>query len=244
MTQGRLFNHAPRKIVVVGHYGSGKTEFSVSLAMMLASENAGKTALIDLDIINPYFRSREQRYMLEGAGICVYGSTYDTEITAEIPALGASVRAPLEDPDCRVIVDVGGNDAGALVLKQFTKYFISDTAVVAVINAKRPGTDTALGAVEHIAAIESATGLTVTGIVNNTHLLDETTADTISKGYDLCMQVCSVTGKEFLFSCFPSGKINPNDICNPGGKILPLGLYMRPTWLIDKKHKEKIHGKI
>ena len=231
VTQMRFFDCAPRKIVVVGHYGSGKTEFSVSLAMTLASKNAGKLALIDLDIINPYFRSREQRAMLEGAGVCVYGSTYDSEITAELPALGASVRAPLEDSACRVIVDVGGNDAGALVLKQFSKYFISDTAVFAIINANRPHTDTVDGAIDHVLAIEAATGLVVTGIVNNTHLLGETTVSTIAKGYDLCMQVCDATGKDFWCNCFPKDKVNPDDISKLGGKSFPLGLYMRPTWL-------------
>lgn len=231
VTQLRFLNHAPRKTVVVGHYGSGKTEFSVSLAMALASISTGKLALIDLDIINPYFRSREQRDMLEGAGICVHGSTYDSEITAEIPALGVSVRGPLEDSECRVIVDVGGNDAGALVLKQFSKYFISDTATVAVINANRPDTSTVDGTIEHITAIESATGLNITGIINNTHLLNETTASSILKGYELCMQVCNIIGKEFWCSCYPKDIIDPKEISDLGGEIFPLGLYMRPTWL-------------
>ena len=231
MTELRFFSRMPRKVIVVGHYGSGKTEFSVSLAMMLAANGASKLALVDLDIINPYFRSREQRDMLEGAGVCVYGSTYDHEITAEIPALGASVRAPLEDDDCRVIVDVGGNDAGALVLKQFSKYFTADTEAIAVINANRPSTNTVIGAIDHIAAIEAATGLMITGIVNNTHLLKDTNISTILKGYELCMQVCTETGKAFCCSCYPAGIVDRSDILDLDGDFFPLGLYMRPTWL-------------
>ena len=118
-----------RILIITGHYGSGKTEFAVSYALLTARSGARaypKTALIDLDIANPYFRSRERRDMLEAAGIGVYGSLYKTEITAELPALSATVRTPLEDEDCFVIVDAGGNDSGALVLNQFKKYFTPD----------------------------------------------------------------------------------------------------------------------
>ena len=124
MTDERFFERTGRKIIITGHYGSGKTEFAVSLALLLAARNIGKLALIDLDIVNPYFRSRERRELLNGAGIPVYGSIFEQEVTAELPALSASLRAPLEDAQCRVIIDAGGNDSGALVLNQFTKYFL------------------------------------------------------------------------------------------------------------------------
>jgi energy-coupling factor transporter ATP-binding protein EcfA2 len=94
----RPFNK--RILLVTGHYGSGKTEFAVSLALLTARQDGRpypKTALVDLDIANPYFRSRERRDLLEASGIGVYGSLYKTEITAELPALAANVRAPLED---------------------------------------------------------------------------------------------------------------------------------------------------
>ena len=232
MVDLRFMEKAGRKIIVTGHYGSGKTEFSVSLAMLLASGNEGKLALVDLDIVNPYFRSRERRDMLENAGIPVYGSIFKTEVTAELPALGAEVRAPLEDPGCRTIIDAGGNDSGALVLNQFMKYFKdADTTVLAVINANRPDTRDLEGTLRHIAAIEVATGLTVTGIVNNTHLLRETTADTISKGHELCQSVCKKTGKALLCDCYPKGIVAPEDLPPLSGNHMPLGLYMRPTWL-------------
>ena len=98
-----------RIMLVTGHYGSGKTEFSVSLAMLLANRGFSpykRLALVDLDIINPYFRSRERRAVLEAAGVPVYGSAYGHEVTAEIPEVSARIRAPLEDKDCRTIVDL------------------------------------------------------------------------------------------------------------------------------------------
>ena len=232
MSAKELFDQAGRKIIVTGHYGSGKTEFSVSLAMLLAAESEGKLALIDLDVVNPYFRSRERRDMLKEAGVPVYGSFFETEVTAELPALGADVRAPLEDTACRVIVDAGGNDSGALVLNQFIKYFKDDdTTVMVVVNANRPDTRNLAGTLEHIAAIESVTGLTITGLINNCHLLRETTADTIAKGHELCRRISEASGIKLWCDCYPAGVVDPEELSGMSGALMPLGLYMRPAWL-------------
>jgi len=263
MTEEDFFNRLCRIIIITGHYGSGKTEFAVSLAMHAGALSVGEKstgsvsvistgtestesvsvvkdknnnitslALIDLDIVNPYFRSRERRDMLENAGISVYGSVYEEEITVELPALGASLRAPLEADGCRVIVDTGGNDAGAMILNQFTKYFTDDeTTVLAVINANRPDTSDACTALEHITAIEKTTGLTISGIVNNTHLLRETTVSDITKGHALCTQVCELTGKPLLCNCYPGGLIDPDELKGLSEYLMPMGLHMRPTWL-------------
>jgi hypothetical protein len=169
---------------------------------------------------------------LEESGISVFGSAFVGETTMELPALGANVRAPLEDKNCRVIVDAGGNDSGALVLNQFTKYFTDDeTAMLAVVNANRPDTSDLDGALEHIAAIEAITGLSISGIVNNSHLLRETTAETIKNGHELCKKVCEATGKQLWCDCYPEGIVKPDDLSGLSGNLMPLGLYMRPTWL-------------
>ena len=232
MTDERFFDRSGRKIIITGHYGSGKTEFAVSLALLLAARYTRKLALIDLDIVNPYFRSREQRDLLEKAGVSVYGSIFEKEVTAELPALSASLRAPLEDKEYRVIVDAGGNDSGALVLNQFHKYFTDyETTMLAVVNANRPETSSIDGAIEHITAIETITGLTISGIINNCHLLRETTAGTIIKGYELCKMICETIGKELWCNCYPEGIVKPEELSGLSGNLMPLGLYMRPTWL-------------
>ena len=224
-------------IIVTGHYGSGKTEFSVSLALQLAClrdrlNNSNDIAIIDLDIVNPYFRSRERRDLLKSSGIAVYGSLFDEEITAELPALGAKLRAPLESSSCRVIIDAGGNDTGALVLNQFLKYFTDDeTTMLAIVNANRPDTGSLSGVLEHITAIEKSSGLTISGIVNNTHLLRETTASDIKRGHELCMEVSGATGKHLVCDCYPEGIIDPDELFGISENLMPLGLYMRPTWL-------------
>ena len=224
-----------RIMVVTGHYGSGKTEFCVSLAMLLAKRGFGpfgKLALVDLDIANPYFRSRERRETLEAAGVRVYGSAYRHEITAELPALGADVRAPLEDRDCRVIVDVGGNDSGALVLNQFGKYFSPEDALfLIVVNANRPETRDLAGALEHLTAIERKTGRRIDGVINNCHLLLETDAACVEKGHRLCERLCAETGKFIWSDCYPAPVVPRAEIEGRYEYPMPLGMYMRPSWI-------------
>ncbi len=226
-----------RVMVVTGHYGSGKTEFCVSLAMRLAKLGFGpyeRLGLVDLDIANPYFRSRERRETLEAAGVKVYGSAYIHEITAELPALGADIRAPLEDAGCRVIVDVGGNDSGAVVLNQFGKYFDPEDALfLIVVNANRPETRDLEGALSHLRAIEQKTGRRIDGVINNCHLLRETDAACVAKGHALCEALCEATGKLLWCDTYPSGIVPEGDLAGKYEHLLPLGMYMRPTW-IDK----------
>ncbi|MDO4865458.1 MAG: hypothetical protein Q4C10_02800 [Clostridia bacterium] len=226
-----------RILVVTGHYGSGKTEFCVSLAMRLARRGFGpyeRLALIDLDIANPYFRSRERRELLEGAGVGVYGNAYDHEITAELPALGANIRAPLEDAGCRVIVDVGGNDSGAVVLNQFGKYLGPEDALfLIVVNANRPETRDLEGALAHMEAIEAKTGRRIDGIINNCHLLRETDAACVARGHELCLRLCEATGRFLWCDTYPEGIVPAEDVEGRYEHLMPLGLYMRPDW-IDK----------
>ena len=224
-----------RILVVTGHYGSGKTEFCVSLAMRLARNGFGpyeRLALVDLDIANPYFRSRERKATLEEAGVKVYGSAYDHEITAELPALGADIRAPLEDERCRVILDVGGNDSGAVVLNQFMKYLDPASALfLIVVNANRPETRDLDGALEHLEAIERKTGRSIDGVINNCHLLRLTDAACVEKGHALCQQVCRATGKLLWCDCYPEGIVDGLELAGRYEYLMPMGMYMRPSWI-------------
>lgn len=229
-------NKEKRITIIVGHYGSGKTEFAVNYALYLKNQGK-KTALIDLDIANPYFRSRERRDFLQEKGIKVYGSAYEHEITAEIPAISANIRTPLEDPSCHVVVDAGGNDSGARILNQFKKYFVGDDCqMLCVINRNRPETNTLEGAIAHVTSIECETGLNVSGIINNTHMLRETTiADTLN-GHQLCAELSAqMSNIPILFdTCeqqmYEMVKEEAERLQIPL-KLFPMQLYMRPTWL-------------
>lgn len=223
-----------RITVIAGHYGSGKTEIAVSLAMKLAAEEKrpySQLALVDLDVANPYFRSREKREMLEKAGVAVHADTFGGMQAAELPALTASLRGPLENPDCRVIIDLGGNDAGARVLRQFGKYFEGDEHELwAVVNFRRYETQTIQDARAHVLSIERELSMQVNGLVNNTHLLRETTEEIIRDGHEKAAALSALMGKPLLFTSYPAGIIRPEEVKGLG-PLLPLGLYMRPAYL-------------
>ena len=224
-----------RIIVVAGHYGSGKTELAVSLAMQLASRKDSafpRLAVVDLDVANPYFRSRERMQLLHDHHVSLYADAFDsTGTTAELPALTAALRAPLEDGGCRTIVDLGGNDAGARVLKQFSKYFQGDSHELwAVVNFRRYETLTVENAREHVESIRRELEMPVTGLVNNTHLLRETTADIIREGYGKAAALSGIMGIPLLFTCYPAGLVSPGELADIQ-PLMPLGLYMRPAYL-------------
>jgi len=223
-----------RIIVICGHYGSGKTELSVSLAMQLIKESARpwkQLSLVDLDVANPYFRSREKRDMLEASGIEVHADTFGGMQAAELPALTASLRGPLENPECQTVIDLGGNDAGARVLRQFGKYFEGDGhALWAVVNFRRYETRDPESAREHVEAIERELSMKVTGLVNNTHLLRETTEEIILEGHEKAKALALAMDKPLLFTCYPAGVIDAGDLKGIS-PLMPLQLYMRPAYL-------------
>ena len=220
--------------VITGHYGSGKTEFSVNYALKLA-EQGKKTALADLDIANPYFRSRERKLLLEEKGVKVYSNTFDYDITADLPAITARIKTPLEDESCNTVVDAGGDDSGARILIQFEKYFIpQDCDMFCVINGNRPETKTLEGAYRLISSIEEETGLKITGLINNTHLLRETKVDDIIKGYHLCIELSQKLNIPLKYNCCVNGLLEELKAKTVGFSeftVFPMYLYMRDSWL-------------
>jgi len=165
-------------------------------------------------------------------------NTYGFDITEDLPAITAALRGPLENEEFTAVVDVGGNDSGARVLKQFEKYFRRDDCeLLCVLNANRPETDTVEGMLEHLHSIEIETGLKFHGIINNTHLLRETTANDIIKGYSLCRQVSDKLGIPIAWNTCREDLLDDLDQLikdkNIEGleNIYPIKLYMRPSWL-------------
>ncbi|NLP29806.1 MAG: ATP-binding protein [Clostridiales bacterium] len=218
-----------RIIIVLGHYGSGKTEISVNLALKLAESNK-KVALVDLDIANVYFRSRERKQLLVDRGIEVHSNAFQFDIAADLPALSPTIRKPLEDKTYNTVVDVGGDDSGARILNQFIKYFDNDeTQILCVINANRPETSTVEGALDHIYKIQKEIGLNVSGLVNNTHLLRETQISDIIKGRELCNQISEILNVPLVYNCCVESLCE--EASDSLDNIFPIKLYMRPTWM-------------
>ena len=153
-----------RLLIVTGHFGTGKTEFSVNLALALARAGE-KVMMADLDIVNPYFRSRERREVLEAAGVRLITSSQDSE-NADMPSLPAEILTVLEDRSYRGLLDIGGDPDGARVLARYQpKITAEDYQLIFVSNANRPEVRTAEDAISYLRCIEEVTGLTCGGIV-------------------------------------------------------------------------------
>ena len=226
-----LLRRGPRKIAVTGHFGSGKTEFAVSLAFALAADGGTEQlALCDLDIENPYFRSRERQDALRAAGVQVWSDPSDGRNGSELQTISAAIRAPLENENCRVVLDCGGDGSGAMILRQFAKYFApGDHRLLCVVNMNRPGTDTPEKAAEHIRAIESASGLAVTGLISNAHFIYCTTAETVREGWAFTREVAALTGVPALAGCCMRSLLP--ELAGCGFPVFPIGMYMRDSYL-------------
>ena len=191
MTAAQRFPH--RLTIVTGHYGTGKTEFSVNLALALAEEGE-RVSLADLDIVNPYFRSRECRPLLEAAGVRLI-STSQACSDADVPALPAELHAVLEDRRGRGVLDIGGDPSGARVLARYRpKILGEDYQLLYVVNAGRPEVSTAEASAACLQRIEAVTGLRCTGLVNNTHLCGETAPEDVREGAALAEEASRLAG--------------------------------------------------
>lgn len=216
--------------VIIGHYGSGKTEFAVNYALMLSKQTTD-IALCDLDIVNPYFRSREKATLLEENGIRVYSGAFGHESNLDLPMLSPSLVAPLQNPNTNVILDVGGDNVGARVLAQYKAYLTPGAYdMLCVVNAYRQETQSAMDIISQIRNIEDACGVKVTGLINNTHLLRETTAEDVLYGQKLVVEVSQKLDLP-IFYVSTLEKVThqlPSDI---EGGVLPINMIMREEWM-------------
>ena len=216
--------------IIIGHYGSGKTEFAVNYTLKLA-EAGKKVAIADLDIVNPYFRSREKTAMFESKGIKVIGSSLGVNVGADLPALSAGILAPLQNESYNLVLDVGGDAVGARVLARYHKYFNEGSYdMFCVINAYRPGTQNVEDTIKHIKDIEVQSRAKVTGLINNTHLLRDTSVDDVLAGQKLAKEVSKKLDLpiKYVSTIEKVARQLPEDI---EGKIFPINMYMREDWM-------------
>lgn len=215
--------------IIIGHYGSGKTEFAVNYAINLAKKKK-KVALADLDIVNPYFRSREKESLFKGHGIKLIAS-YIKGSGSDLPSVTGDVLGPLQDKNYEVILDVGGDSVGARALARYKEYWDpKDYDMFCVINANRFDTSTVEGALEHIQSMERTSGAKVTGLINNTHLLRHTTVEDVLKGQELCRKVAKVlnTPIKYISALQEVAEKLPSNL---EGTIMPIRMIMREDWM-------------
>ena len=217
--------------IITGHYGSGKTEFAVNYVKKLRESVDGRVAIADLDIVNVYFRSREKKEELEEKGIQVIASNLDTAV-ADVPAVSGAMTMPVINKEYQYVVDLGGNDVGTLVLGRIKPLLDhAEADFFMVVNAYRPNTSTPEGIIEQMENLEYAAGLKVTGFINNTNLVRETTAECLLHGDEVLKEVTKRTGVPVKYVSYVKDVMTEEIPEGLSGELFPMEFNMRNTWM-------------
>ncbi|MBR5524724.1 MAG: hypothetical protein IKU51_05625 [Clostridia bacterium] len=189
-----MLHNGKRLTILCGHYGTGKTNVAVNLALSMAGQGQPVT-VADLDIVNPYFRTLDSAAAFDAAGIRLICSRFANS-NVDIPSLPSDLYAITDDKSHRVVIDVGGDDSGAMVLGRLAPAIVAenDYEMLLVINRYRPLTPDIPSTVEVMGEIEAAAGLRFTGIVNNSNLGMETTAADVLASADYAVGVAAAAG--------------------------------------------------
>lgn len=190
-----------RLTLICGHYGTGKTNIAVNMALDL-KRSWDNTAIADLDIVNPYFRTKDSEDDLARAGIKLICSEYANS-NLDIPALPQEIYTITDDRSMKVILDIGGDDRGAYVLGRIAPAIKeeNDYEMLMVVNAYRPLTRDAASTQEVMREIERACGIPFTGIVNNSNLGAETTPEDVLKTVRYADEISDITGLPVVVTC-------------------------------------------
>lgn len=185
---------AKRVTLFCGHYGSGKTNLAVNYAFRLKSQGFN-TVIADLDIVNPYFRTKDSREELEAAGIELISPQFANS-NVDLPALPQQVYGALQVRSRYAVLDVGGDDRGALAMGRYTPFLKeeNDYEMLFVVNFFRPLTPGAEEALEVMAEVEQAAGLKCTAIVNNSNLAGHTSPEDVIRSAEKAKELSRISG--------------------------------------------------
>lgn len=215
-----------RVTLLCGHYGSGKTNIAVNMALDL-KKRYDSVAVADLDIVNPYFRTKDSAKDFEENGIRLIVSEYANS-NLDIPALPQDMYAITDDKSLHVIIDVGGDDRGALALGRIAPALIeeNDYEMLLVVNKFRPLTPDAASTIEVMREIEAAGGIRFTGIANNSNLGDETTADDVLASLQYADEVSELSGLPVVMTTVKEDLYN--ELSGKIENLFPMKLQARP----------------
>lgn len=224
------FHYLPKKslLFVVGNFGSGKTEVSVNLALHLAQTQAVK--IVDMDIVNPYFRCREAREEMEAHGIEVIYPKGEFH-SADLPIILPEVKGSLFSEKGFVIFDVGGDEMGARVLSTLADELVDrEYAMLQVINTSRPFTRDLAGCMKIKEEIETASRLQVTGVIANAHLMEDTDPETIRHGLNVAREMARTANLTLEFATVDPKLSSQFSEKETGCPLLPIERRMLPPW--------------
>jgi MinD-like ATPase involved in chromosome partitioning or flagellar assembly len=221
-------------VVIVGNYGSGKTEVSINLAANKRREGID-VRVADLDLVNPYFRTREARKPLTELGIDVVLPA-ENYLQADLPILNPAIAGMIRRPSQLTVIDVGGDDVGATVLASLADAFGDKPYhMLQIVNPMRPFTDTVVGCMKIRGEIEAASKMTINGLVANPNLIDETRPQDITNGYEFVEKYSKESGLSLHFIAIMAellAKIDANRFECP---ILPIKRQLVPPWKKARK---------
>jgi hypothetical protein len=217
-------------VIVVGGYGSGKSEISVNLARLLATSGSTPVALADLDIVNPYFRSREAAEKLASFGVRSL-VPHGTQVYADLPVVIPDIKREIENRVGWLILDIGGDDVGARVLSSLTES-ISPLSydMLFVVNERRPFTSDVARAMKVMKEIEVSSRFRFTGLIANTHLMTETTAEIVLAGIDMARHLSAKTGLAISFASVEKSVLSGMTRQQIGLPILELDRALVKPW--------------
>ena len=216
-----------RVTLIAGHYGSGKTNIAVNMALDLAKQK-DNVAIADLDIINPYYRTLDSRAELEAAGVRLIVSPF-AHSNLDIPALPQEMYAVVDDRSLNCIIDVGGDDTGAVALGRLAPKLREEDEydMYLIVNRFRPLTRTAEEVAEVRLEIEAACGLRFTGVINDSNLGALTTAETVLSSVQFGKDCAKATGLPLVATT-----IEASLLAELEGKVpdlFPMKLQKRPV---------------
>jgi len=219
-----------RIIAIVGGFGSGKTEVSVNLAKYFAATDKEQITIVDLDLVNPYFRSREATTELEAMGIRAV-SPKGGQFYADLPILLPEVKGVIGKPDGRLILDVGGDSQGTRAFGSVAEAVnLSDYELLMVLNSRRPQTSDVSGCIKMMERIELTAKLKFTGLISNSHLVDETTPEILIEGYRMALEVGRVSGLPLQFVSAKRKVLADMDVSVFDCPVLPMTRSMLKPW--------------
>lgn len=208
--------------IVTGHYGSGKTNISVNMALELAARGE-KVTVVDLDIVNPYFRTADFEELFKSHNVTLTVPMYANS-NLDIPALNFDIRS-IADKEGYIIIDVGGDDEGAKALGRYLPVFKNhDTTMLYVINCYRYLTKEPHEALQLMRDIEYSSGMKCGGIINNSNLGNETDADTIKNSLAYADEVAKAAGLPLVANCSKKEFLDGID------KAYPVEVYVKKLW--------------
>lgn len=216
-------------VIFSGGFGSGKTEVAVNFALSLVGE-ARRVAVVDLDIVNPYFRSRSVKEHLRARGVDVILPD-EALLDADLPVVQPEVKGLISNPRGLVILDLGGDPVGARVLASLLDRSAQERLdAFFVFNSRRPRTRNAELAARMMQDIAAAAGISFTGIVVNSHLIGETTEAVIAEGIGMAEELVTRTGVPIVFVALEAPVLNTLDLAQCKYPLLIMERLMLKPW--------------